>query len=700
LADVIAKTDGEEKALPFYIEGLSLREEIHDSIGITGSNQYLGEYYFRKKDYKQSELYFANALKLGRSQKRLDPQLNATYFLSEIKRATNNYDEAYSYLSEYNKIKDSIAELNNIKSLQELETKYQTEKKEQEIVILKSQKELAEQQKINQRSLLLGGIGLSTLVGLFFFFQYRNRQKTNKKLKELDTAKSHFFANISHEFRTPLTLIQSPIDEELEKNDLEDSQREKFGLIKRNSQRLLSLVDQLLMLSKIESKALTLNVQEINLQELLRAISSSFVYGFKQKDIEFVPKIDIDTTGFVDVDIIEKIASNLLSNALKYTPKQGVVILIAKIEDDQLLFEISNSGKGLTEAELKNVFGKFYQVDSSQHGYGIGLALIKELVQVHGGSITVSSNDDWTTFKISLPIARSHYRSNEISLLPKFPSFETKPLEGEKETDFYVGSEKLVAKTKPILLIVEDQNDMRNFIKNSFADSYEVIVAKNGKEGIDKALRHIPDIIISDIMMPEVDGLELTETLKKDQKTSHIPIVILTAKADDMDKIKGLEMGADDYIVKPFKTKLLQVKVRSLLDNLAKLREYYNHEVVLKPAIFSYNKTEEKFFSQLQNIINEKLQDSNFHVTGFCKFIGMSRMQLHRKLKATLGVTASEFLRTERLKAAKTLLENSELSISEIAYSAGFNDANYFSKSFKKLFKISPQEFKSQSEDS
>jgi DNA-binding response OmpR family regulator len=247
------------------------------------------------------------------------------------------------------------------------------------------------------------------------------------------------------------------------------------------------------------------------------------------------------------------------------------------------------------------------------------------------------------------------------------------------------------------MLIAEDNDDMRKFIKQAFSDTYEVIEAANGLDGIQKATDRIPDIIISDVMMPELDGLELTGTLKNDFRTSHIPVIMLTAKAEDQDKLKGLETGADDYIVKPFKSNILKAKVKSLLDNRAKLRTYYNHEVVLKPAIFSYNKTEEKFFIKLQEVIDEKLQDPDFNVDSFSKYMGMNRMQLHRKLTSMLGVTASEFIRNERLKAAKTLLQNEHLTISEVAYMSGFNDANYFSKSFKNLFKMTPKDFRESS---
>jgi len=480
----------------------------------------------------------------------------------------------------------------------------------------------------------------------------------------------------------------------LEKKNLEKSQRDKFHLIKRSSERLLDLVDQLLMLSKIEANALKLRVKETDLNSLIKAIVSSFSYGFQKKGIHFESKINVTAMAYLDNDVFEKIATNLISNSLKYTPEKGVVKLNISTKDSILIFRISNSGNLLNRNDIKNIFNRFYQVDSNQLGYGIGLTLVKELTEIHHGDIRAFYDEDMLVFEVKIPVGKDAYNPEEIlshlqqdtgtyNISVKVPDDDTDEIDPEN-----------TSASKPIMLIAEDNDDMRKFIKRIFSDIYEVIEAENGLDGIQKATDQIPDIIISDLMMPELDGLQLTGTLKNDLRTSHIPIIMLTAKADDQDKLQGLETGADDYIIKPFKSNILKAKVKSLLDNRSNLREYYNHEVVLKPAIFSYNKTEEKFFIKLQEVIDEKLQDPDFNVDSFSKYTGMNRMQLHRKLKSMLGVSASEFLRNERLKAAKTLLQDEHLTISEVAYMSGFNDANYFSKSFKNLFKITPKDFR------
>ncbi|MEZ4780153.1 MAG: response regulator [Flavobacteriaceae bacterium] len=608
----------------------------------------------------------------------------------------NDHRKAYEYSELAYAIRDQLTKKKNQELSVKLEATYQTKQKEQEIALLQSQKELAEQQKSNQRNLMLAGLALTTLAGIFFFFQLRNRQKTNKKLRELDAAKSHFFANISHEFRTPLTLIQSPIDEELERKDLSEAYRNKFTLIKRNSNRLLSLVDQLLLLSKIEAKALKLQVQNTDIHELIAAISSSFEYAFKQKKINYRTEILVPQNGYLDMDFVEKILSNLLSNASKYTPQQGKVNLDSYIEKGYLHLKVSNSGSGLGKEQLANIFNKYYQTDTTNEGYGIGLTLVKELAEAHKGTVSASSDADMVAFEVRLPISKTAYTEEEIRSVAKtIPVLESPNI---VSTYFYEEEEaESTSSEKPILLIVEDHLDMRNFIKSLFAEDFNILEAENGHLGIEAALEHIPDLIISDVMMPKIDGITLVKTLKNDEKTSHIPIILLTAKVEEEDQIKGILTGADDYITKPFSPKLIHAKIETIFSNREKARAHYNHEVVLKPAIFSANSSEVRFFKKLQEIIDSKLQETDFNVDAFSHEIGMSRMQLHRKLKATLGISASEFLRTERLKAARNLLQTSDLTISEVAYSVGFNDSNYFSKSFIKLFKISPSEFKDQS---
>lgn len=687
--------DSLDKAREKLIDQLNFFRNKTDSLQLADALYDMARYHGKKtKNYQQSLPYLQEGKIIYEAigKTKIRGYLYLIEDLALCNAELNNYQTAYNFYKQAYSLRKAIVRESNNNLTRKLEAKYQAKQKKQEITLLQSQKQLTEQQKVNQRNLLLGGLGITTLAGLFFFFQYRNRQKTNKKLRELDAVKSNFFVNISHEFRTPLTLIQSPIEDELNKTNLPEAQRKKFKLIKRNSNRLLTLVDQLLMLSKAEGKVLKLQVQEVNIRIVISAISSAFEYSFDKKGVDFKTTIQADESGYIDVDFIKKILTNLLSNALKYTSENEAVSLNSAIKNSTLQVEVSNSGNHLTQKQIQNIFNKFYQLNTDHDGFGLGLSLVKELVDIHKGTISVSSNHDTITFKVNIPISKKTYNSREISIKDfHSENYNTTTRNPIEET---TGDIELISSEKPLILIVEDYDDMRNFTKSLFINDYNILEAKNGKTGIEKALEHIPDIILSDVMMPKVNGIELVETLKNDEKTSHIPIVLLTAKTEEEDQVQGILTGADDYITKPFNPKLLRVKIETLHKNLEKLRAHYSHEVLLKPALFSVNSTEKTFFNKLQTIIDEELQNPDFNVDAFSHNIGMSRMQLHRKLKATLGISASEFLRTERLKTARHLLQTSDLSISEVAYSTGFNDANYFSKSFKKLFQITPMNFK------
>nr|MDJ0646380.1 response regulator [Flavobacteriaceae bacterium] len=574
-----------------------------------------------------------------------------------------------------------------------LETKYQTEKKEQEIALLTSQNELVEQQKKNQRNLLLGGIGLTSLGGIFLFFLYRNRQKTNKKLREIDLVKSNFFANISHEFRTPLTLISAPIEKKLESASLTKVDRANFEMMYRNSGLLLNLVDQLLDLSKLESGSLQLHVNKGDLTSLLKSIGASFNYVANKKNIDYSVHIEEFNETWFDKNVIEKITMNLLSNAFKYSPNEGKVVFNAVLKNKRLELVVQNNGSILSIDNLDKVFDRFYQVDDNSEGAGIGLALVKELVTLSYGTITVKNIGNATIlFRVKLPITKNEFKNNDLApgqnVERTFHQFSEPLQQTSNETTIEDADSD-----HPILLIVEDNQDIRTFVENSFADRFKVLQAENGKLGVEKAIEHVPDLIISDVMMPKKDGLELCHQLKKDERTCHIPIILLTAKAGEEDQYKGLETGADDYVSKPFKIRLLETRVENLINSRKILRDRYSQEVILKPRDIAITNLDELFLEKVQAVLDKKLNEPAFNVEAFSKAVGMSRMQLHRKLKALTGLSATEFVRSQRLKLAASLLQKSDANISEIGYTVGFNDHAYFSKCFKEAYGCSPSEY-------
>ena len=618
-------------------------------------------------------------------------EIDRIELLSKAHMQSGNYSKAYHYIEEASFIEDSLREIQSAEKIKELESIYTTERKDKEIALLKSENELNEQKQKGQRDLLIGGLSLTTLAGFFLFFLYKNRQKTNNKLKELDTVKSDFFTNISHEFRTPLTLINLPIEDALQDESLSEEKKQKFAIAKRNSDRLLSLVNQLLDISKLDDGKLKLQIQKGNITLFISALSESYSYRASHKNIEFNVHIKpLNTNVYYDKDAIEKIVTNLISNAIKYTPRDGKIDCNVEVTNDELYFEIKNTGRGISKEELRHIFQRFYQTSEQNQGTGIGLALVKELVEFHKGSIEVKSMpNQWTIFNLTIPIDKNSYKEEEIVNHQIQEPNSTEITDEHFEDD----GKEINDVNQPMLLIVEDNEDVRHILKDTFKDTYHIITASDGEEGVSLALKHIPDIIISDIVMPIKDGAELTKELKNSELTSHIPIILLTAKAGDENKLIGVETGADDYITKPFSSKILIAKVAKLIELRQNLQKRYSQEVILRPKDIAVTDLDEQFMEKVQFVLDEKLVEPSFSVEDFSNTVGMSRMQLHRKLKALIGLSASEFIRSQRLKLAAKLLKTSYINISQVGYSVGFNDHSYFAKCFKETYNCTPSEY-------
>ncbi|NRD19627.1 response regulator [Winogradskyella eckloniae] len=684
---------GDLDAAEGYLEeGFQMHKDKKYSFESAEAILELGKLYINKKEPKKA-IYYLNDLLLNyNDEDNTLMQQKTLKSLSEAYALDRNYTKAYTTLEQTYKLKDSLNNIHNIASIREIDSKYQTEKKEQQITLLKSQNETVEQQKLNQRNLLLGGIGIMSVAGLFFYILYRNRQKTNTKLKDIDALKSNFFTNISHEFRTPLTLISSPIEDTLLDETISHQKRAQFTIAKQNSERLLELVNQLLDLSKIDDGQLKLQIQQGNITQLISALSASFSYYATQKNISY--NIDITPTnsiGWFDKDAVEKITINLLSNAFKYTPENGTVTCKAYTNNDTLIFKISNTGKGLTSNDIENIFERFYQTNAQNQGSGIGLALVKELVELHKGSIDVKSEPNKeTTFDVRLNLNKTNFGKNALIVNPNNEIKKDVTLHYNANTE---DNDKIIDSELPILLIVEDNDDLRHLLKQTFDSNYNVITAANGNLGVELALEHIPDLVISDIMMPEKDGIELTKELKTNELTAHIPIILLTAKATIESQFTGVDVGADDYITKPFDKKLLILKVEKLIASRRQLQLRYSQELVLLPKDIAFTNLDEKFLKKVQVAIDDNLVEPSFNVSEFSEAVGMSRMQLHRKLKALTGLTASEFIRSQRLKLATQLLKNSDINMSQIGYSVGFNDHSYFTKCFKETYNCTPSEY-------
>jgi CheY-like chemotaxis protein/two-component sensor histidine kinase len=472
----------------------------------------------------------------------------------------------------------------------------------------------------------------------------------------------------------------------------------------RNGQRLLNLINQLLDISKLEAGKMQLQATSTDLTTLLRHIASSYESMAADKKIKyfFYPEMQ-ELMVYADQEKIKKIVHNILSNAFKFTTEGGEVILHLKTQENQwALISVKDTGTGIPAEEVDKVFDRFYQVDSSQtrthEGSGLGMALAKELVEMHHGRITVESKaGKGTTFTVWLPLGKAHLRPEEISEKADAETSEKYSYQLAGDTEEVVEAEVDAAMVEtnnnPLILVVEDNADMRHYIRSTLGNDYQVREAENGKEGLILAKELLPDLILSDIMMPEMDGFRLCERVKTHELTSHIPVILLTAKADRKSKLTGLETGADDYLSKPFDAEELQLIIRNRIEERRKLRERFSRDITLEPRSISITSLDEQFLTKVLDIIEEHMDDETFTIEDLGREAGYSKVHFYRKIKALTDQSPSQFLRTVRLKRAATLLQQKSDTISQIAYRVGFNNLSYFNKCFKEQFGRTPGQY-------
>ncbi|WP_130735116.1 response regulator [Flavobacterium sp. J27] len=669
-----------EKAKNEQLKRLNYLRSQDDQLELARALMYYGSFQRRKtKEYKEAinNLLEAKQIYESLNLTGIDPYERLIYSLAICYSKMENYKKSSGYYElAYDLREDGMRKENRLQT-SALETKYQTEKKEQKIALLSAQNQIEKKQKYIYFAIAL----LITTLAIFLLLYYKNKIKTAQKIKELNELKSRFFANISHEFRTPLTLIKSPV-QSLQKEINQEKQLEKLHLIEKNSDRMLELVNQLLELSKIDSGNLKLILKEEHITATLQAIIESFDFQAKEKDKKFLYTFPNETeTYFLDKDVLEKIVTNLLSNAFKYTNNPEEIIQFeSKIETNFLKMTVTNAVSGIKTEDIPKLFDRFYQTATSKHGTGIGLALVKELVALYDGKIETKLENNNLSFLVWIPLDKTNTHSLKIT-----PS-------DLKETN---SSEEIEAKTnseKPIVLIVDDNKGIRNVLKSLLEEKYRIIEAENGIDAVQLAQKEIPDCIISDVMMPKIDGFEFTKNIKSNELTSHIPVILLTAKVTEISHIEALKNNADAFLTKPFHNEVIIETVLQLINERKKLQERYSQELVLKPTKIVVDSFDEKFITRLETILDKNVSNPDFTAEDFANEANLSRMQLHRKLKSLFGVSATEFIRNERLKMAHDLLKNSSATVSEIAYAVGFNEVTYFSKCFKDLYTISPSE--------
>jgi signal transduction histidine kinase/DNA-binding response OmpR family regulator len=520
-----------------------------------------------------------------------------------------------------------------------------------------------------------------------------------RQIREVNNLKSRFFANISHEFRTPLTLILGPVEKL--KETATGNERVELSVVHRNATRLLNLVNQLLELSKLEAGSMKLACQPGNISQFISAAASQFQSMAASKNITFTCTQPEEIQCYYDHDKLEKIVFNLLSNAFKFTPENGRITVSLFTDHADYLFpegyaqlDVADTGTGIAQEHLQKIFDRFYQIDSSVtrefEGSGIGLALTKELVELHHGTIEVASQPGTgTTFTVRLPLGHSIYTPDEITETI-ISSDEPSPLLKPQPIPEQIETEDL---SQPKILVIEDNEDLRYFIRENLKSQYQVLLAQDGLEGLSIAQQEIPDLIISDLMMPKLDGLQVSTTLKQDERTSHIPIILLTAKADQKTKLEGFETGVDDYITKPFDMTELQVRILNLIENRKKIQHKFSSRLTLKPSDVNIESIDERFIQKAIKAIEAHMDDSSFGVDTLARELAMSQAQLYRKIKALTNFKPVDLIRHIRLERAASMLRQQAGNVAEIAYQVGFNNLSYFAKCFKEKYGETPSEY-------
>ena len=522
----------------------------------------------------------------------------------------------------------------------------------------------------------------------------------SKNLEEATQAKLMFFTNISHEFRTPLTLLYGPLESILKNEKLSVESTNLAKIMYKNVQVLMKLIDQIIDFRRYENGKMQTNFTFSDLNAFLNNICNSFLELAKKRRIHLsYSAVKEDFTLWFDSDKMEKICYNLLSNALKFTPQNGSVkVHLEKVEINEeyhVKLIVADTGVGISEQHIHQIFGRFYQVDKNISGSGIGLALTKVLVELHNGTIEIESIEGkGSSFYITIP-----FKQKDISLSEQYPVLNIDKVKIEDtllfELDDFdtVLDETKHVSDKPLVLLVDDNADVRQYLKSLLRTDFEIIEAVNGQQGVLKAIKQIPELIISDVMMNVMSGFELCKHIKENITTSHIPVMLLTACAQDEQRAQGFECGADAYIPKPFNEDLLKIRVRKIIENREKVKAFFQKNLTFGDRKENVTEIDKTFMAKFQKIIENNLNDSDLNVDEIGKSLGLSRVQLYRKLKSLTNYAPNELVRIIRLKVAEQMLINTEKTISEVAYDTGFTSPSYFTKCFKEYFNENPTEY-------
>ena len=518
------------------------------------------------------------------------------------------------------------------------------------------------------------------------------------QLEEATHAKLVFFTNISHDFRTPLTLVADPVEHLLADKTLNGDQHRMLMLIQRNVNILLRLVNQILDFRKYENGMMEYTPVPVDILSSFEGWNESFLAAARKKHIHFSfdKMADTDYHTLADVEKLERIYFNLLSNAFKFTPENGKVTVrlspLTKEDGRWIRFTVANTGSMISVEHIRNIFDRFYRIDMHHAGSGIGLALVKAFVELHKGTISVESDEkQGTIFTVDLPMQTCEVTVSVDSPLSSSIGASVSSALNNAQVAEEEEPEKDYDSSKPSVLIIDDNADIRSYVYSLLHTDYTVIEAADGSDGIRKAMKYVPDLIISDVMMPGIDGIECCRRLKSELQTCHIPVILLTACSLDEQRIQGYDGGADSYISKPFSSQLLLARVRNLIDSHRRLKQFFGDgQTLAKEDVCDMDKN---FVEKFKSLLDAKLGDSNLNVEDLGKDMGLSRVQLYRKIKSLTNYSPNELLRIARLKKAASLLASSDMTVAEIGYEVGFSSPSYFTKCYKEQFGESPTDF-------
>lgn len=707
-----------DSARIYYKKSLELAKSANDNRSLSQSYSAFGKFYSQQADIHKAIRFHHKAYENALKSELLNLQQESTKILSQLYKSQKNFEQAYNFIEISNQLLDSIKKQNDAKNLAQLETYFEYKKMQEQ---KEKDKQLANSeinQQIQTRNVFIAGFVMTLLLGAITYLAYKRKHRDNALLKkqkaeiehmsikihEQDQVKLRFFTNISHELRTPLTLILG-MSEKL-RNSVNNNPY--VSLIRKNAKIMHQLIDNLLDLHRLDEAKMKLIVNKGNLTNFIQGIIAHFEMYAYEKGIallmENTSKQDI--TVFFDHEKTEKIISNLVLNALKFTNKGGKILInITYSNSGHAIIKVFDTGVGMTKEEIEQIFNRFYtSTKNAKQGSGIGLAVVKELVELHKGKITVESSENkGTSFTIKLPVEEHFYNKTEIS--GSIPEYSLQTIDEELNASNILAQQNndmcqddVPFADRRLMLIVEDNDDLRAYIASIFNSRFHIIEASDGKQGIEAAREYVPDIIISDIMMPTVDGIELVNEIKCSEPTSHIPVILLTAKTDSASKLKGYNKGADDYISKPFESEILKSRVENLLQLRKQLIEKFTKQYHLQPREVIIEDADKKFLQKTIDVIENNIADEHLNVDFLASELHVSRTQLYRKLKALTGYSANQFVRVIRIKRAAQLLEQRQNNISEIMDAIGFSNYSYFKNCFKEIIGKSPKEYSLNSE--